>query len=197
MALIIDGYNLLNAVGILSGASGPGNLQRARGALLNFIATSLPLDQRKRTAVIFDAGPEAPRGLPRIVSDREMTIHFASQYDDADALVEELILADSAPRSLTVVSSDHRIQRAAKRRRARSVDSDRWYVEILHSRQNQANRDSLPDKPQLPLTATDVDYWLSKFQDATPNDSGREFYDSPFPPGYADDLLDEKFEEED
>ena len=88
MALIIDGYNLLNAVGILSGASGPGNLERARGALLNFLAESLPLDQRKRTAVIFDAGPEAPRGLPRIVSDREITIHFASQYDDADALIE-------------------------------------------------------------------------------------------------------------
>ena len=197
MALIIDGYNLLNAVGILSGASGSGNLQRARGALLNFLAESLSLEQRERTAVIFDAGPEAPRGLPRMVSDRAMTIHFASEYDDADALIEELILADTAPRSLTVVSSDHRIQRAAKRRRARSIDSDRWYVEILHSRQNQANRDSLPDKPQLPLTAADVDYWLSKFQDEVPNDDGRELYNSPFPPGYADDLLDEKCEEED
>lgn len=196
MALIIDGYNLLNAVGIPSEEGSQGNLERARGALLNFLAKSLPRDQRKRTTVVFDAGQDAPRGLPCIVSNRDMTIHFASHYDDADTLIEELILADSAPRSLTVVSSDHRIQRAAHRRRARGVDSDHWYLEILRSRGQQDPTSPRLDKPQLPLSPQDVDYWLSRFQSETREDGSSELPNGPFPPGYGEDLLEENAREE-
>ena len=42
MALIIDGYNLLNAVGIPSEEGSLGNLERARGALLNFSPSLSP-----------------------------------------------------------------------------------------------------------------------------------------------------------
>jgi len=191
MQLIIDGYNLLNAVGILPRGVGPGSLERSRAALLNFLAESLPERERPNTTVVFDAGKDAPRGLPRRLEFRGITVHFASQYDDADALIEELILADTAPRSLTVVSSDHRLQRAARRRRARSVDSDRWYAEVLARRRD--DRAPPPDsrKPQPPTSAEDIAYWLDKFTPADDAQDPPPPFDNPFPPGYADDLLDE------
>jgi hypothetical protein len=75
-----------------------------------------------------------------------------------------LILADNSPRRLTVVSSDHRIQRAAKRRRARAVDSDVWYAEVLRARQQrQKTAAEDPERPAAPLLEEDVRFWMREF----------------------------------
>ena len=62
MALLIDGYNLLNVTGIFAQA-GPGTeLHRTRVALLNFLAASINQRERKATTIVFDAAG-APPGL--------------------------------------------------------------------------------------------------------------------------------------
>ncbi len=193
MDLIIDGYNLLYAVGIHAPRRGPQNLEGARGVLLQFLEATLSVADRKRTAVVFDAGPEAPRGLPRKFIDREMTIHFASEYENADALIEELIRDCSSPRSLTVVSSDHRIQRAAKKRRAEAIDSEIWYARVCQKQIARTNPGA--EKPLAPETPGEVELWLKKFQIDDHSNKTNEIEQSlegngPFPPGYADDLLD-------
>jgi uncharacterized protein len=164
MPLLIDGYNLLNVVGILGRGVGPGSLERARLALLNFLAESLDAKELAKTIVVFDSR-EAPWGLPRTVQHRGLTVQFASKYPDADCLIEELIQKESAPRQLTVVSSDHRLQRAARRRRARAVDSDIWYAEILRARRALQERspEDTPVRPPAPLLPEDVEYWLEQF----------------------------------
>ncbi|MGA2064717.1 MAG: NYN domain-containing protein [Thermoguttaceae bacterium] len=163
MPLLIDGYNVLNVVGILGGGQGPGGLERARLALLNFLAESLDPPEVSRTTVVFDAR-EAPRGLPRQTLHRGITVRFAPADQEADTVIEELIRADSAPRRLTVVSSDRAIQRAARRRRARAVASDAWYAEVVRRRRerHQASADA-PDRPALPLLQEDVEYWVRQF----------------------------------
>ena len=161
--LLIDGYNLLNAAGIVGRGVGPGGLRRARLAMLNFLAESLDPEEVPRTTVVFDAADRA-WGLPRAVDHRGIAVRFASEFEDADAMIEELIRTDSAPRRLTVVSSDHRLQRAARRRKARAVDSDVWYAEVL--RQRQQRREStatISPRPPVPLLAEDVEYWLRLF----------------------------------
>src|SRR5579871_4496368 len=110
MSLIIDGYNLLNATGIAVRGRGPGTLEQARQALLNTLVESLPADEVARTTVVFDAS-ESPWGVARQSEHRGIRVMFAAKDDDADSVIEELILADSAPKRLTVVSSDHRLQR--------------------------------------------------------------------------------------
>lgn len=161
--LLIDGYNLLNAAGILGRGVGPGGLQRARLAMLNFLAESLDPDELPRTTVVFDAADRA-WGSPRNINHRGITVRFASEFEDADALIEALIRADSAPRRLTVVSSDHRLQRAARRRRARAVDSDVWYAEVLqHRQERRESTTDAPARPSVPLLAEDVEYWLRLF----------------------------------
>jgi len=167
MPLIIDGYNLLHAAGILGGGIGPRSLELSRLALLNFLAESLPEEELKDTTVVFDAG-DAPWGTPRRLRHRDIQVRFASQYESADAQIEELIRRHSAPKRLTVVSSDHRIQRAARRRRARPVDSDIWYAEVCRDR--AARRQSAsPESPRppVPLLAENVEYWIRQFGGAS------------------------------
>jgi len=163
MSLLIDGYNLLNVAGILASGVGPGTLQRARGAMLNFLAESLDPEELPRTTVVFDA-KNAPPGLPRVVTYRGLTVRFASRYPDADSLIEELIALDDAPRRLTVVSSDHRLQRAARRRRAKAVDGDVWYAQVVQQRRLRHEREAIqPARPPVPLLAEDVEYWYDQF----------------------------------
>ena len=191
MALLIDGYNLLHASGILGRGIGPGSLERSRNALLNFLAESLPERELARTTVVFDAR-EAPPGLPRTLTFRGMTVRFAPRGSDADEQIEELVAANSAPRRLTVVSSDHRLHRAARRRRAKAIDSDAWYLEVLRKRIHRASPKHRPAKPAGVLSETEVRFWMRQFglevSEPAQNECSQPPPESPFPPGYGEDI---------
>jgi predicted RNA-binding protein with PIN domain len=218
VALLIDGYNLLHASGIIGRGRGPGGLQRSRQGLIEFLIASLDPAELARTTIVFDAA-EAPPGLPRQYVASGITIRFASGYESADELIEELIRQDTTPRQLTVVSSDHRLHRAARRRKAAPVDSDRWYVEQLRRRGQPTarQRKSRETKPIPDVTEAEIEYWIAQFsqelQSATapdveeaPSDStvsndsvslGIPEIDSlvnPFPPGYAEDIREDEIE---
>lgn len=162
MTLLIDGYNLLHASGILGRGIGPGGLERSRHALLNFLVESLDPAEVPHTVVVFDA-PSSARSVPHTYEHRGLTVHFSSGHADADELIEQLIRRDSTPRRLTVVSSDHRVQRAAKRRRARAVDSDKWFASVLRARIDKRRAAPPATKPPAPLDEYQVRYWLRQF----------------------------------
>lgn len=188
MALLIDGYNLLHVTGIFAQA-GPGTeLHRTRLALLNVLASSIDKRGRAETTIVFDAAG-APPGLPRTTTHDGITVHFAQRHSNADEMIEDLLEECAAPRSLLVVSSDHRVQRAARQRGASFIDSDVWYEELnAISRQRPAKIDDPSAKPTGEVTAKELNYWLGKFgTESTTVDEP----DSPFPPGYADDIRDD------
>jgi hypothetical protein len=164
MPFLIDGYNLLNAAGIVSNRPGPGNLERARQALLNTLVESLPPEEVAKTTVVFDAS-ESPWGVAKQSVHRGITVQFAAKAEDADTVIERLIAAESAPKRLTVVSSDHRIQRAAKRRRAIAVDSDVWFSQLLRDRATRTQTAGTAEllKPDGPLSPGEVAGWLREF----------------------------------
>ena len=147
-----------------------------------------------KTTVVFDAR-EAPPGLPRTVRHRGITVCFAEPGLSADDVIERLILADSSPRRLTVVSSDHRLHRAARRRNAKPVDSDRWYAETLRQRIDRSRRKNPGTKPTGPPTDSEVRFWLRQFGLEEPAAEGAPASEpptsSPFPPGYGDDVDDD------
>jgi uncharacterized protein len=212
MPILIDGYNLLHVTGIVGHGSGPGGFERSRVALLNFLAASIDPKELPHTTVVFDA-QHPPPGLPRVIEHRGITVRFAAKQETADELIETLIREHSAPRKLVVVSSDHAVQRAARRRRAKAIDSDAWYAELIRSRQQRAEAsDEGLARPAVPLLEEDVNYWLRQFggesaltallgrqADArpkkSPESSAGETLDqpieNPFPPGYGEDLLSE------
>jgi predicted RNA-binding protein with PIN domain len=119
--LLIDGYNVLFALGMVPHDVKEGDLHRARRALLDLLADGLG-DSVKKCTVVFD-GTRAPGRLPRETIYRGIEVRFTQRREEADDLIDWLIKQCSAPKQLTVVSSDHRLIEAAARRRAASVKS--------------------------------------------------------------------------
>ena len=132
MPLLIDGYNLLHVSGVFGTGTALTELHRSREALLAFLAAALAPAERAQTTIVFDAA-SAPPGLPQSFLHDGVRVEFAREPGNADAMLEKLIAAHDAPRKLIVVSGDHRVQRAARRRRAQAIDSDRWWAELCAS----------------------------------------------------------------
>jgi uncharacterized protein len=201
MALIIDGYNLLNATGIAGGGTAGSSLAQSRAALLDFLAARLAVEDRRATTVVFDAR-NAPPGLAPVFSHRGITVRFARPHREADDLIEELIRSDTSPRRLTVVSSDHRLHRAARRRRATPIDSEVWFRQFERRPIQSSESVAMPEDAAAQLASAELDEWLRIFSDATvrpegppkpadrpPDRSAPSGFENPFPPGYAEDLL--------
>ncbi len=155
--ILIDGYNLLHASTVI-GTAGRTALERSREALLDWLGQLLSEEQRRRTTVVFDAR-HAPPGLPRSLQRHDLTVLFAARGGEADELLEELILEHSSPRWLIVVSSDHRLHRAARRRRATAVDSEQWIAEMKRRPAESFREGERRDE----LDPEEVQRWLEEF----------------------------------
>jgi predicted RNA-binding protein with PIN domain len=116
MPVLIDGYNLLHVSGVFGTGTALTELHRSREALLAFLASSLEPAARSTTTIVFDAAG-APPGLPQRFAYEGIDVQFARDPGNADELLERLIAAHAAPRTLVVVSGDHRVPRGGGERR--------------------------------------------------------------------------------
>ena len=182
----------------------PSALRRNREAFLDFLSTRIDFSAHRTVSIVFDAEKKIEK-LPDQFHYRGMEIYFAQDHVSADDLIEELIKMDSVPKKLLVVSSDHRLQRAAKRRGAQWRDSDEWFDQLLASRSNSEST-STDEKPPInkPFDLPDLDSLEKLIADELeresvedlPRDSKDEMEkdgqslesDNPFPEGYGDDL---------
>ena len=166
MRTLIDGYNLMHARGLMNRKFGPDGLRKMRHRFLVELAAALDPIEAHATTVVFDAA-EPPLDRPDRQKLKGIEVIFAVGDENADARIEALILAHSAPKSLTVVSSDHQIQRAALRRRATVMDSDDFLSKLEQMRRPKATI-------ELPKTAEEVArrdglsvaesaYWMDQF----------------------------------
>ena len=145
MDLIIDAYNLIFQCGLEGSKRTPASITNSRRRLIHLLSSLLPTEQIAHTTVVFDA-KRLPKQEPQIESRKHgIRILFAVGYESADEMIEELIAAHSHPKDLLVVSSDHRIQNAATRRKAKAIDSDVWLDKI----ENQHARGASPTKNNM------------------------------------------------
>jgi predicted RNA-binding protein with PIN domain len=163
MSFLIDGYNLVHAMGLLHGKVGPAGLAKARLGLLGLLRAVYG-NEASAVSVVFDAA-HAPPGIPEQQSYHGIHIHFATQHEQADDLIETLIHHDPAPRQLTVVSDDHRIQRAAERRHC-TVCGCAEYLDWLerHRRERRRTAQQATLKPEH-LSQEETQHWLQEFAD--------------------------------
>lgn len=162
MSLIIDGYNLLYAAGIGGQWETEDSFQQDRIALLESLRSVIDPRELSKTTVVFDSQVALPH-LPKVFHHREIEVRFSYGYPDADALIERMIQEHTAPKRLMVVSSDHRVQRAARRRKASTMDSDAWYRWMIRRRNERQAAATAAPRPMPAVSEGELDQWLKFF----------------------------------
>lgn len=197
----------MHAVGFTGDLAVPGNLERARRSMLEKLSRYLTESERQSTLVVFDLGRRSSK-KPQQYNFDGIEVVFSTGFDDADSMIESLIQKHQIPRRLLIVSSDHRIQNAARRRDAKFIDSERWIDRLEHPRNPQQ---PVPGVSNKPIPGGDTEYWLEHFDiedfdeaaDRSTHDEPKPSTESrkpdkgdgepfnPFPDGYGEELLDE------
>jgi len=174
-AYLIDGYNLLHALGMIQRKAGPGGLEAARTRLLDFLAAAFG-DKANRVTVVFDA-KLAPHGVAREQTYRALQVQFAPKKKSADDAIEDAIEDATTPKNLVVVSNDTRLQNAARRRGAHF-----WsHHDLLDFFEQHAARVNIDDgdgeKRDGVISPEEAKRWLKEFESIEKDDDLKEFFD--------------------
>jgi uncharacterized protein len=156
MPYLIDGNNLMPALEEAGPEVGREGLCRLLQPLLK---------QDPSVHVVFD-GSVPPAGMAAQMERTGVKVTYSGERT-ADELILKVIAQDSAPKLLTVVSTDKEIRRAAERRRCKTVTSQEFALKLIHI--DTARRK--PRTPQSPefkgkqkgLSAQDTRRWLQEF----------------------------------
>ena len=194
--LIVDGYNLMHAAGLARATYGHGDLAHCRNRLLRLLLGGLSHEQQARTTIVFDAR-DPPPGAAHQYRAGAMLVLFARPHGDADVMIEDLLAAHSAPKQVTVVSSDRRLCDAAARRKAHSLDSETFADRLNHPEPVDGKPTPEPDEIKLKaggaLPPDEANYWLSVFKETTEeiNDSSTSEFTFGLPDLIGDDFFDD------
>lgn len=149
---IIDGHNLLHAIlktEEAPGAIGDVELCRILGRYLQMIG--------RPGEIIFDgSGPPDKSGFD---DTGNLEVSFAGMGGDADSVIEDKIIASTAPKRLTIVSSDRRLRKAAHARRCVSIKSEVFWDNVRKqlSRKRPAKE---PAAKRHGLSESETDQWV-------------------------------------
>jgi predicted RNA-binding protein with PIN domain len=160
MCYVIDGYNLLYALGRLTKKSGQAALLSARRWLAQQLqAGHIPADA---LVVVFDGAQSPTFGIE---SAGPIEFVFASSADDH---IEDLISEEKQPAQLTIVSDDHRLHQAARRRGCAWLGCmDFWeQVQTVPRPAPQPRVTESSAKPER-TSPQEVDRWLEVFSQPT------------------------------
>jgi len=154
--IIIDGYNLLRAVqNLLEQASDISDMQLCR------IIDEYLCRTKKRGQIVFDGvGPRDKTGFNNL---RDLEVVFSGTSREADDVIEKLILENTAPRNLTVVSSDRRIKTAVNKRKATAADCIDFWTEVIKQLEKKKKKQVEPQGKFYGITEAETEYWLREF----------------------------------
>lgn len=161
MRFLIDGYNLLHAVGWLTPKVPRQQLEGARLRLLDWLADA-PATKAPdvRHLVVFDALKGRAPSVGQ--SHRGILVHYAYRRT-ADDLIEELLQAEPTPRLVTVVSNDQRLMESARRQGSRGWGCTAFIDWLIIPPTTPGEEPGSPEKPPGPSEA-EIEEWLSVFQ---------------------------------
>lgn len=156
MSLVIDVYNVLHAA---LGAAGKGR-ELSVWQLGRLLGQSRYVN--RRAWLVCDGVRSddvwGPRPAPLV------EIIFAGPGRDADSLIEELLRRSTAPRDLTVISTDRRVVRAARRAGSATISSECFTRQVILDASQAAMGAAIPSpRDQVPLSPRAVGEWLDHF----------------------------------
>jgi len=163
--VVVDGYNLLFVSGAMGKVGSADDLERSRNRVLDLLLEYLPTELAGRTIVVFDAPRFRRSDVIEESTHGAIHVVFAKRHAEADDLIEEMIRNHPQPRKLTVVSGDRRIRIAARRRRARDVDSETWWTKLEMNRLKIESPDpnQQPEEEKPTVDDDDTD-WFDVFR---------------------------------
>ena len=152
--IIIDGHNLLHSIRKMEEDSQLNDVQ-----LCLIVGRFLKLVGEKGEIIFDGTGPRDKSGFDNISN---LEVFFAGQGSDTDTVIEDKIKASTAPKRLTIVSSDRRLRRAAQTRKATVIKSEDFWNNV----QKRFRRKKTPTEPpekRLGLTESETQQWLKFF----------------------------------
>ena len=220
MDFLIDGYNLIFECGLQPASTASDMLEKSRNRLIDEIARYAGIEVAKRTTIVFDAAQRPPLAKTNRYRLKNVLVLYSDEFEDADSLIEHLISRHTTPKKLTVVSSDHRLHKAALRRKSKPIDSEKWYDQLLSGKlvsktsvvklPPPVGLDEIDWHHELGIDAVDVsaieaeltaeqaiesaDEPLVKAGDENTAEDDtviRRGVENPFPEGYGEDLLED------
>jgi len=155
MPVIIDGHNLLHSIQQAGKDSEPISDVR----LCRIVGSYLKLIDENGEIVFDGTGPRDKSGFDNISN---LEVFFAGIGMDADTVIEDKIKANTAPRRLTVVSSDRRLRDAARARKATSVKSEVFWNNLRKQlRRKETFKE--PTAKRRGLSESETKQWLEFF----------------------------------
>lgn len=150
---LIDGDNFAHALASAGRDADRASVCRLLGAMAA---------AGQRVSVVFD-GRRLPAASVHEIAAEGVEVSYSGDRE-ADAVIEERIARSSAPRRLTVVSTDWRVRKAARKRRCTSVTSEEFVRRVLTelSREQRPARREPPEKFHGP-SPEDARRWQEEF----------------------------------
>jgi predicted RNA-binding protein with PIN domain len=175
VSFLVDGYNLLFTLGMLERRDGTRSLARARHRLLDYLGQVLG-GEHPQVTVVFDGG-RTPRGSDPEPAPLGIQVRFSGGGESADDVIEAFLAASPRPQDLIVISNDHRIQEAARRRGAQP-----WTCAALLDHielRAKPHRPVLPGEPDRPLAPSPAEarHWLEEFGNLADDPEFRELFE--------------------
>jgi len=152
---IIDGHNLLHTIYKSDGDSG----SISDVGLCRILGRYFKLTGEKGVMIFDGTGPPDKTGFDNI---NNLEVFFAGIRTDADTVIEDKISVNTAPKRLTIVSSDRRLRTAAHKRKAISMKSDVFWNDVQKqlSRKRPAKE---PSEKRQGLNQGETEQWLEFF----------------------------------
>ncbi len=153
--IIIDGHNLLHSIVKLSDEA-----ESINDVQLCWIISRYLRAIRKQGEIIFDG--TGPRDKSQFDNIANLEVCFAGLGKDADTVIENKIKANTAPKRLSIVSSDRRLRDAARSRKATAVKSEIFW-DNLQKQLKRKKPVKEPEAKRVGLSESETKQWLEFF----------------------------------
>jgi predicted RNA-binding protein with PIN domain len=153
--VLIDGYNLLRAV--QNFLDHPDTITDVQLCLV--LGEYLPR-VKKKGKIIFDG--TGPRDKTAFKNIKNLEVLFSGSNYEADDIIEKLVLENTAPKRLVVVSSDRRIKAAAKKRKATAISSIDFWEGVIKQLEKKRRKPE-PREKFSGISKFETELWLKEF----------------------------------
>lgn len=154
MPLVIDTYNVLHVTGVLPGELAVGEPE----GLAKLIASS-----RFGAEAVWLVCDGVPRGASRV---GRIVIEGAGARRNADDHIADIVGRSSAPRRVTVVTSDRELSRRVRARGAEVIKSEDFLTTLAADARRARPARAIPVDPRrsVPLNEREVAGWMEVFR---------------------------------